>query len=784
MSARDVKLILPLTRLDLTVLVVAAVAVLAAFRGGTGVLIKPSWSHALEPDDELLPPPPVVADIDGDGVSEVFVAAADGRVLLLSPAVDRSTDAVNNRQGESPWRTLPTRRAASLRSNTGLATGRRPIALAAGAVVDGGGSTRRIVVALTEDWTVLAFDDKLHLLWEHSVGVGARRHHQSSSSSHGQRRAPPRLAGGGVEADEDVMYHEVALLVAPTPIYRGDVGVVLVGGHTERTLDAPPPPPGAAQPSMDGQQSGGASEGKLGGHNNAADGSAASTHAAGGSPQSPGAPSSLAPDAIRSSMHFSYHALDGGSGALRWSHRHKDFHKPLHGDEHFTPQMDYKLDLESLGGGGEASLDGRHEGEKPWRLFSESMMRLLPLSWRHPHDTSLSLGRFERQVRPSHQSRRKRAAGTGAAHGAGAHALGLTSRYLGTAASTSGLGNNGTGTASGGAASSLASTSTPNVVFSRRRHGIEVLHLYTGRTLTQLPLPSHASHADVNGDGTVDHVVGLSSHETHALIGEGHPHHHLHTTAAGGGGGKKGKNKNKDKRSREVITCLGTCSSGVPVHEELWNASVCNALVKSRPHHHGNKKRGSHGGGGVGRSTHGMTKPLLVKREPSLSGSGSSSPTYDSIFLASDGRVTSVQGDGSPNWHANTDALWRVVEGGQPASEMVLPSLTVYQPTDESVPLILAVGENALCVLTTAEGRLLNCVQLPHTPIAPPVLADFTGDGIADIIVQCETAYLGLRVSVGTGALLQKLLFAFLALAVSLVMAVKHGGEVFGLRDE
>ena len=115
---------------------------------------------------------------------------------------------------------------------------------------------------------------------------------------------------------------------------------------------------------------------------------------------------------------------------------------------------------------------------------------------------------------------------------------------------------------------------------------------------------------------------------------------------------------------------------------------------------------------------------------------------------------------------------------------MVLPSLTLYQPTDESVPLILAVGENALCVLTTAEGRLLNCVQLPHTPIAPPVLADFTGDGIADIIVQCETAYLGLRVSVGTGALLQKLLFAFLALAVSLVMAVKHGGEVFGLRDE
>ena len=37
----------------------------------------------------------------------------------------------------------------------------------------------------------------------------------------------------------------------------------------------------------------------------------------------------------------------------------------------------------------------------------------------------------------------------------------------------------------------------------------------------------------------------------------------------------------------------------------------------------------------------------------------------------------------------------------------------------------------------------------------------------------------------GVGVLfLASLLFAFLALAVSLVMAVKHGGEVFALRDE
>ena len=51
------------------------------------------------------------------------------------------------------------------------------------------------------------------------------------------------------------------------------------------------------------------------------------------------------------SSHFSYHALEGSTGALRWAHKQSDFHKPLHGDEHFTPQMDYKLDLEAVGGG-------------------------------------------------------------------------------------------------------------------------------------------------------------------------------------------------------------------------------------------------------------------------------------------------------------------------------------------------------------------------------------------------------------------------------------------------
>ena len=124
----------PLTRLDAFVLLVAVASVFWAFSGGAGVLLRPSWSHAVDVDGH--PPPPVVADLDGDGIPEVIVASPDGRLLLLSPATDRSEASTPPGVAvDSPWRALPVRRSASLRSQTGLTAGRRPIALAAGSIL-------------------------------------------------------------------------------------------------------------------------------------------------------------------------------------------------------------------------------------------------------------------------------------------------------------------------------------------------------------------------------------------------------------------------------------------------------------------------------------------------------------------------------------------------------------------------------------------------------------------------------------------------------------------------
>jgi hypothetical protein len=46
----------------------------------------------------------------------------------------------------------------------------------------------------------------------------------------------------------------------------------------------------------------------------------------------------------------------------------------------------------------------------------------------------------------------------------------------------------------------------PNVLVAHLKEGLEVVHLFTGRTLCKLHLPENGLHADINGDGLVDHV--------------------------------------------------------------------------------------------------------------------------------------------------------------------------------------------------------------------------------------------------------------------------------------
>jgi outer membrane protein assembly factor BamB len=630
-----------LTVMDAVVLLVAAISVALAFRGGGGVLLRPSWSQAA--NNEMPLPQPLVTDLDGDGVAEVVLATSDGHIIVISPTGGVRPDTTMQVTDAGTWRSLPAQHTASLRSHTGLATGRRPLALAAG-LLSGrpgpDGNMHRIVVALTEDWTVLAFDHQLRLLWEHSVagGISVR-------------------GAASVHDEQQSFRHEVALLVSPHSIYDGDHGVVIVGGRTER-------------------QDRGTT--RLQTSNQGADGA-------------PSAPSQLSNDAAVGSGHFDYVALEGGSGARRWSHRMADFHHALHGDEQLTPQMDYRLDLDSLGGG-TGGIDGRHEGERPWRAFRESIMAQLPTTWRHPHDTSLRLARFDRAKRPMTHERKQRASATGAILASGASSLEVIgSRLLATTSEDGSVVR-----AQSATVDETRNMLSPNVLVAVRRHGIEVLHLFTGRPLTHVALDSSAVHGDVDGDGTIDHVSGLSSEATEALYAESGRHDvnndRKHQTK---------RNRKKNRHAFDKPTCLGTCSSGLPIREELWNASICGDN-----HGIGRRKHRKHANSRV---SIWVAKPLLIARNANGAADAAGSATLDAYFLSSDGRVTCLDAAGKERWTVATDAGWRLNTPGD-----FLPSLSKYNSRDSGhgvlsqfrTPTIIMYPPCPCPVLASARARL------------------------------------------------------------------------------
>ena len=59
------------------------------------------------------------------------------------------------------------------------------------------------------------------------------------------------------------------------------------------------------------------------------------------------------------------------------------------------------------------------------------------------------------------------------------------------------------------------SYTTNNVVIpsTATLKGVEVLHLFQGRPLCSLPLaPMHTSHADIDADGTIEHMSAILTH--------------------------------------------------------------------------------------------------------------------------------------------------------------------------------------------------------------------------------------------------------------------------------
>jgi hypothetical protein len=319
--------------------------------------------------------------------------------------------------------------------------------------------------------------------------------------------------------------------------------------------------------------------------------------------------------------HYTTVALDGASGDVRWQHTPSDF----------QPNPAYRPDVSSFR---HLKLylhkQILHEGEVSWHQYSHSLNQILPHTWLKNGDTRFQLAHFKKDRRkrdgPDISEHIMKVGGLAADHIAGLAFGGLRPH------------------------SPNEHIQDPNVLIIHSAEGVSVLHLYQGRPLCTIPLsPYHATHVDVNGDGTIDHVQAVV---------------------------------NPMDDSEDELGCYGQAVPMVVGSKPLFTHSICKATHWTETFIATDKWFPQLNKVGRKKIDHDITEPLPpvlirsvyhsspVKLHLGLTGYSwtkwlarrhkivdapappphPEGPVYDSIFVLSSGRVTSIGPKGEFNW--------------------------------------------------------------------------------------------------------------------------------------
>jgi len=680
--------------------------------------------------------PPLITDLEGDGVNEVVLITTDFKLKVFSADIP----AGESEEVYHPEEVYTTN--LLVHGDTPDSTGHVPVALKAGYVEPYSDVEARsqVVVVVFEDWTVHCYDSSLHLMWEKAVA------HKTFDIEH---------------LIKDFRIHDASVYIAPLQL-KDDAssGVVLVGARMTRrhtTFEV-------------GEEVDATIE-----NVSNADEDAESRNEA---------------NAAAKLSHFSVFALDASSGHVEWKHdglelRTEQYSRSL-------PQHAYSLDLKDL-----MTKSHHASGISDWMVFRQSLVDELPHTWYGIEHTSMRIAHFIRRhigASAGQQIRKGRAtagafgaaggthSGTSGTSGGGgtagqrhAHKVlggsgGPNSR--GTHRDThAGRGRNGKPATSLHKLPLLAGevekhsldkaaslphhaaehTENPNVLVVHTQHGIEVVALRTGVPITSLALSPGRVYADVDGDGVVDTITVLDNPEG-ARHHQSEFAHHQHDG------------------QQQLRHCLVIAMSGLPARSQLFNGTVCPDRPSLRDAPLGQEAPSHSAERGPSHPHISHTPPLVLRKlNPDTM---KESKERDVVVAIHSGVVTSYSGSGEFNWQIRTAPQWSAImdnsEAGNSTSGSGTSTATSKLTSDAASVLafdsdanrvselgthnsiyssILVSGESSLLLLSR-EGDSLTTADIPRAPIAPPVLGDFDNDGVTDIILVTDGAVLGYHLHV------------------------------------
>nr|AAL58934.1 AT3g51050/F24M12_90 [Arabidopsis thaliana]AAN64522.1 At3g51050/F24M12_90 [Arabidopsis thaliana] len=686
---------------DLAILMLSGFAIFFTLQHEGDFAFKEAWFHLYDEypvkyeADRL--PPPIVADLNGDGKKEVLVATNDAKIQVLEPHSRRVDEGFSEARVLAEITLLP--------DKIRVASGRRAVAMATG-VIDryykNGTPQKQVVVVVTSGWSVLCFDHNLKKLWETNL----------------QEDFP-----------HNARHREIAISISNYTLKHGDTGLVIVGGRMEM------------QPynHMDPFEELGMTAQNADQHRRSATENQASEDSG----------------AINL-RHFSVYAFAGKTGLLRWSKKTDDVEAHTSDASQLIPQHNYKLDVHAL--------NSRHPGEFECREFRESILSVMPHRWDRREDTLLKLAHFRRHKRktlkkqagskstayPFHKPEEHTPAGKDLSRKI-PKLIGKAARYAGSAKPKKGMQYIPTIT------NYTKLWWVPNVVVAHQKEGIEAIHLPTGRTLCKLSLLEGGLHADINGDGVLDHVQTVGGN-----VGE-------RTVVSG---------------SMEVLKpCWAVATSGVPIREQLFNVSICHHSPFNFLHYGGDYSR--HFAQARDTSTLEIATPILIPRDDGHKHRKGSHG--DVIFLTNRGEVTSytpdVHGhDAVWQWQLQTEATWSNLPSpsGLTESGTVVPTLKPFSlRIHDNQPMILAGGDQAAVIISPG-GSILASIELPSQPTHALITDDFSNDGLTDVIVMTSNGVYGFVQTRQPGALFFSSLVGCLLVVMAVIFVTQHLNSIQG----